>query len=76
MVGVGGAMVREAPALVSWTWDARRRRVVSSGLARKGGCPCSGWMGGEFLSVGDEGDGRSCAALMALCEVGRVAAGS
>jgi hypothetical protein len=69
-------MVGEAPAGVSWTWDARRRRVVSSGRARKGGCPFSGWTGGELLSVGDEDDGRSCAALMALCEVGRVAAGS
>lgn len=69
-------MLEEAPAEVSWTWDAGRRRVVSSGLARKGACPCSGWTGGEFRSVGDEVDGRSCADLTALCEVGRVAAGS
>lgn len=75
-MGVGGTMLGEAAAEVSWTWDARRRRVVSSGLARKGGCPCSGWIGGEFLRVGDEDDGRSCAGLTALCEVGRVAAGS
>ena len=76
MVGVGGAILEEAPAEVSWTWDARRRRVVSSGLARKGGCPFSGCKGGESRRVGDEDDGRSCAALPARCEVGRVAAGS
>jgi hypothetical protein len=69
-------LVGEVAAEVSRTWDARRRRVVSSGLARKGGCPFSGCKGGESLRVGDEDDGRSCAALPARCEVGRVAAGS
>ncbi|KAH0445611.1 hypothetical protein KCU90_g252, partial [Aureobasidium melanogenum] len=53
---------------VSAAWEVRRRRVVSSGLVLKGGCPCRGLKGGELLRVGDgddDGGGRSCAAFTA-----------
>lgn len=77
----GETMAGAAPSEVSAAWKVRRRRVVSSGLVRKGGCPCRGWKGGELLRVGDRDDdddvnGRSCAAFTAPSVVGRVAAGS
>lgn len=74
----GETMAGDAPKDVSAAWEVRRRRVVSSGLVRKGACPCRGLKGGELLRVGDGDDdgGRSCAAFTAPWTVGRVAAGS